>query len=303
MQVLWEDLMRQNVIHVAFHSVCESKDAGFGDPWCTPDRLKAVLEYLLSHNWQIMTCEEFIGHDAIGLDPQRKYATISFDDGYRDSITVAAPILVRYGAKATFFIITSVLSGILPLSARIKVFLSKFAPDITLDEQWEIRRRLIPLFEWAAGYTQSGNKRFSDFCRDGRLNEDEIAQRYYVSVVGIRELVKLGMEVGSHTDTHPMLTNIPLFQADREIGLSTVALYGATFTGTKSLGPRSFCWPYGMWECDDQNKLFDLVRSTGYTSGWGYHALPVLVREDPRWAIARIDESAFEMALGIPPLS
>ena len=51
MQVLWEDLMRQNVIHVAFHSVCESKDAGFGDPWCTPDRLKAVLETITHVAW------------------------------------------------------------------------------------------------------------------------------------------------------------------------------------------------------------------------------------------------------------
>ncbi|GEM_PF-3802682 len=295
--------MRPNVIHLAFHSVCEVKDAGFGDPWCTPDRLKAILEYLLAHNWHTMTCAEFADCDVVGLDPDKKYATISFDDGYRDSITVAAPILVRYGVKATFFIITSVLTGILPLSARIKMLLSKFAPDITPDEQREIRRRLIPLFEWVAGNTMSGNKRFSDFCRDERLNEDEIAQKYYVSVAGIRELVRIGMEVGSHTDTHPMLTNIPLFQAGREIDLSTAALYGATLTGIKFLEPRSFSWPYGMWECAEQNELFGLVRSRGYTSGWGYHALPVAVREDPQWAIARIDEVAFEEALGILPLS
>lgn len=295
--------MRPNVIHVAFHSVCEAKDAGFGDPWCTPDRLKAILEYLLAHNWQIMTCAEFAERNAECLDPGKKYATISFDDGYRDNLTVAAPILVRYGVRATFFIITSVLNGGLPLSARVKVLLSKFAPDITPDEQREIGRRLIPLFEWAAGYTQFGNKRFSDFCRDERLSEDEITQRYYVSVAGIRELVKLGMEVGSHTDTHPMLTRIPLFQAGREIDLSTAALYGATFVKTKSLEPKSFSWPYGMWECDEQNELFFLVRNRGYTSGWGYHRLPVAVREDPQWAIARIDEAAFEEALGIPPLS
>lgn len=295
--------MRPNVVHVAFHSVCEVKDAGFGDPWCTPNRLKAVLEYLLSHNWQIMTCVEFAELCVEGLDPDKKYATISFDDGYRDNVTVAAPILLRYEVRATFFIITSVLTGMLPFSARVKVLLSKFAPDISPDERREIRWRFNSLFEWVVGNTRSGTKRFSDFCRDEGLNEDEITQRYYVSIAGIRELVKLGMEVGSHTDTHPMLTNIPLFQADREIGLSTAALCGITFMGTKFLGPKSFCWPYGMWECAEQNKLFDLVRNRGYTSGWGYHTLPVLVREDPQWAIARIDERAFEMALGIPSLS
>lgn len=295
--------MRPNMIHVAFHSVCEVRDAGFGDPWCTPDRLKAILTYLLSNNWQIMTCAEFVDCDAVGLDPQRKYATISFDDGYRDNLVVAAPILNQYGVKATFFIITSVLVGVLPLSARIKLLLSKFAPDSTPDEQREIRQRLNPLFEWFVGHTRSGNKRFSDFCRDERLNEHEIAQRYYVSAAGIREFVRLGMEIGSHTETHPMLTSIPIFQADREIGLSTSALSGAIFMGTKFLGPKSFCWPYGMWECVEQNELFDLLRSRGYTSGWGYHRLPVAVREDPQWAIARIDEAAFEDALGIPPLS
>jgi hypothetical protein len=44
-----------------------------------------------------------------GRPPQS--VLVTFDDGYRDNLTNALPLLVRYGIRATFFIATGYVGG------------------------------------------------------------------------------------------------------------------------------------------------------------------------------------------------
>jgi peptidoglycan/xylan/chitin deacetylase (PgdA/CDA1 family) len=46
-----------------------------------------------------------------GRDPDPAWVAVTFDDGYRDFVTTALPILERYGVPATIFVPTIVLKG------------------------------------------------------------------------------------------------------------------------------------------------------------------------------------------------
>jgi peptidoglycan/xylan/chitin deacetylase (PgdA/CDA1 family) len=48
------------------------------------------------------------------LPKQDKYATIMFDDGYKDNIDYAAPILEKYGCKASFYVVTDCIDKNIP---------------------------------------------------------------------------------------------------------------------------------------------------------------------------------------------
>ena len=95
--------------------------------------------------------------------------------------------------------------------------------------------------------------------RIGQFNEWEIregeAREPLMDMAQIKDWLAAGHEVGSHTLTHPMLTQISPEQAREEI-----------FDSKKSLEDlfgvpiRHFCYPYGDWN----PALRDLVREAGY---------------------------------------
>lgn len=71
----------------------------------------------------------------------------------------------------------------------------------------------------------------------------------------IKDLVKEGIEIGSHTLTHPFLTKIPISQAKSEIEDSKKILEDKL-----GIEIKSFCYPYG----DYNEKIKDLVIKAGY---------------------------------------
>lgn len=64
---------------------------------------EAQLRYLASHKITTLTAGELVDALSRGEHPQRA-VVLTFDDGYEDSSSVVAPLLQRYGARATFFV-------------------------------------------------------------------------------------------------------------------------------------------------------------------------------------------------------
>lgn len=77
----------------------------------------------------------------------------------------------------------------------------------------------------------------------------------FVPLSGLREMLAAGMEIGSHTMTHPRLARLPLEQARREIADSRARLEDAL-----QVPVRAFCHPFGNWNA----ATVDLVREAGY---------------------------------------
>ncbi len=63
---------------------------------------RQFIEYYLEHGYQFVTPQEVIN----GLAPDKKYALITFDDGYYNNM-LAVPVLKEFNVPALFFISTN----------------------------------------------------------------------------------------------------------------------------------------------------------------------------------------------------
>ena len=65
-----------------------------------PERFEQQLRYLTEDGWRFAFLSEL--EDLRGT---QKTVVLTFDDGYRDNYTAAHPLLAKYGAKATLFLV------------------------------------------------------------------------------------------------------------------------------------------------------------------------------------------------------
>lgn len=148
--------------------------------------------------------------------PARAVA-LTFDDGYLDNVTYAAPLLEAEGLPATFFLLPQFLSG-----------------DVTAwweDLGWSFGNATVPNLDWAAmrfdlstatarrsalGHVTERLKLL-----DRRSRQESVAELREKLMPGVRSpgpqrqfmnwdeatlLLAHGHEIGSHTCTHPILS-------------------------------------------------------------------------------------------------
>jgi peptidoglycan/xylan/chitin deacetylase (PgdA/CDA1 family) len=85
--------------------------SGLVDPWrlcVSPANFVAQLE-VLAARFRVVTLRELVA--AHGSDGSRPSVAITFDDGYADNLHGAAPLLVRQGLPATFFLTSGTLGA------------------------------------------------------------------------------------------------------------------------------------------------------------------------------------------------
>jgi peptidoglycan/xylan/chitin deacetylase (PgdA/CDA1 family) len=95
----------------------------------------------------------------------------------------------------------------------------------------------------------------------GRTNEWEHAEgeapERLMDAAAVRDWLAAGHAIGSHTNTHPWLTRIPLARAREEVCASRKKLEDRF-----QVSVRHFCYPYGDWN----EAVRDLVVEAGYAT-------------------------------------
>jgi peptidoglycan/xylan/chitin deacetylase (PgdA/CDA1 family) len=163
-----------------------------------PRRLEAHVRKLSRRGYRFLTAGQLLS-EAGGGEPQPRTAVLTFDDGWRDGLTVAAPLLERLGVRATFFV----------------------CPGL-----WGMRHELV-----------SGEA--------GRL----------LSEAEARQLHESGMELGSHTISHPDLRKLGDADLARELSESKAAV--EQITGESC---RTFAYPFGLFD----ERVERAVAAAGY---------------------------------------
>lgn len=87
-----------------FHSIHPSNQRAV-----RPDIFQYFLELLLREGKQIITIKE-LGQRIRNGHNINNFVSISFDDGYKDNVDIALPILNKFNIKATFFIVANLLN-------------------------------------------------------------------------------------------------------------------------------------------------------------------------------------------------
>src|SRR5262245_52155952 len=93
---------------LSYHSIDES-----GSVISTrPERFARQMGWLAEHGYQSMTVSELLAMYGAGQRARpQKPVVITFDDGFRNVHTVAAPILQRFGFRATVFVTVNYCGG------------------------------------------------------------------------------------------------------------------------------------------------------------------------------------------------
>ncbi len=271
---------RGRLVIVTFHRVLPRRfleEYPFPGLAVTPEEFEWHLSFL--RRWfRCMTLQDALRIPGKEWGKGKPIVAVTFDDGRRDNFSYAAPVLKKQGVPATFFV-TAEDPGTLPLlwHDRIGYAVKKMAREgkERLDAFLEghgihVPSGVPPAYAavWAAKKMPVGERNAFLLALeeaagggvrpawDGGMDEEQL-----------RALVEEGHEVGSHTMTHPILTQLGGNDLEREVAVSKRVLEGILGRPVSS-----FSYPNG----DYDGRVRRCVEAAGYSSSvttlWGNNA-------------------------------
>jgi peptidoglycan/xylan/chitin deacetylase (PgdA/CDA1 family) len=99
-------------IMLMYHSVAGPETAPFIDPrnHLPPMLLRQQLAYLRARR-RVISLDDLVNSLEAGETPPRGTVVITFDDGYLDNLTIAAPILAEFELPATLYLATAYIDA------------------------------------------------------------------------------------------------------------------------------------------------------------------------------------------------
>jgi peptidoglycan/xylan/chitin deacetylase (PgdA/CDA1 family) len=252
-------------IVLMYHSVAPEETAAHIEPAnrVDPRRFERQMAFLAAER-RVVALSELVEEIVRGTSPTAGTVCITFDDGYRDNLSVAAPILEKYRLPATLFLATGFVErGEAQWSDTLYWLLGGHRCPAglhtrLLEASHEERARLLDPFR----------------CIEKRprlmLDWDEVralARRYP------------RFEIGGHTRDHIDLTRHP--------GEARAQIEGCAADLRRELGPgeRHFSYPYERWSAQTRQAVID----AGWASAAGAGGSPRIGPATDRYAMPRVE--------------
>lgn len=257
-----------------YHSIQHGDASHFVDPAnaLPVDMFERQMAFLGKHR-KVVPLSELVAQIRAGATPSKDTVCITFDDGYLDNLTVAAPILKRHGFAATLYLATGYIgraesqwSDVLHTSvvrrtrSRLKLALPGLN-DVNLDAPAErgTALRLVRSHLLEATY-EVRSEVLSEVVR--QLAPDVELPRLTMNWDDARRLRDEYplFEFGGHTRNHIDLRAQPVASATAEIESCSQDI-------RRELGitPQHFSFPYGRWNA----RCREVVAGAGWSSAMG----------------------------------
>jgi peptidoglycan/xylan/chitin deacetylase (PgdA/CDA1 family) len=151
---------------------------------------------------------------------------LTFDDGLRNNVTVAYPILRRLGLPATFFVCPQLIDrGLWLWNQQARQRLKRLQPAALQKLARDVQApaaEVEPIVQWMKGLPRSRRQEVEASVRKATpAFQPSAAERDAFDLARWEELRGLAPEtitIGSHTLTHPILTTLAEPDLETEIG-------------------------------------------------------------------------------------
>lgn len=223
---------------------------------------------ILKNNFNIVPLKELI-NNANGKNKKNSIA-ITFDDGYQDFYSYVLPVLKEFEIPATLFVTTGFVNGdfwlwpdklryLLENTEKDELFIKQFDSNLKLDQGWEEAWHVI------SNYCVNKTKEDRDIIIQDLQDlleiklPIEVPEKFKgVTWSQIKEIADVGMEIGSHTVSHEILSHLPLTSVVKELVDSKKIL---DIKLNKKV--KGFCYPNGLQE-DINSEVKKKIKQAGY---------------------------------------
>ncbi len=307
---------------LAYHRVLpRSSEAGFDydielvSAW--EDEFDWQMRYL-ARNHEVITCRDLARLIDAGRPVPRRAVIVTFDDGYQDNHAVVLPILRRHGVPAVVFVATGYMDSRETYWYDLLVHWMLRAQTADLEVPGTGQRLHVAGDEEARRRTAQAALKHLKLLPESRRREtleswrkamgapagDEFSgMNGPMSWCQVKELADAGIEIGSHSVTHPVLANVADdAQLERELVDSKAQIEARTGQTVVSLaypvgGPGAY-----------SDRVVDFVHRAGYRFGFTYESGVIDLRRMDAYRLRRlaveryISRDRFQATLAMPPL-
>lgn len=197
-----------------------------------PETFARQVAYLKTH-YRVVPLSVIADHLRAGEKLPRGLAVITVDDGYNDFYDAAFPILRKEGATATVFLVTDFVSQRAWMPADRAAFLTAQAASGEYELEIGRERLRLTLGDEASRDAAAGRINMALLTAPHEERTEETVRVAHALGVplpatppkefgglhwdSVREMAAAGIEFGSHTVTHAMLTQISEEKMRREV--------------------------------------------------------------------------------------
>jgi peptidoglycan/xylan/chitin deacetylase (PgdA/CDA1 family) len=253
-----------------FHRISDETDTMW--PPMKPALFSKIINYL-TKNFYTVPLEHYL-NDPTAFNTKKEIATVLFDDGYKDNIEFAAPILKKFNCPASFYVVTDCINRNIPTWTYIfdDVFQNTIKPELVLDFEF-VPEKFKRIYLQINGRPNNEVKEIKPWlkklsnqqrllivqstleqCSDTQVKTDKM-----MNWNDIRQLDSAGFIIGSHSHSHPMLASL---QQESEI---TDELTISARIIKKEIGKSPIIISYPIGSFDE--RVMRLSKQAGYKYG------------------------------------
>jgi len=256
-----------------YHRVGDKRQTKF-DPnvfSCTSAQFEKHIQFIEKH-FKVLSINDVITILKSGNTFTEKCALITFDDGYIDNYDTVFPILKRHQLPATFFIPTQFigsrlipwwdqLAQMLRNSTAKQIQLKDWHEPVTIDNK-NIDKTIRNVSRLLKLETETPMQIKLDSVRSALKLDEEIDNekvQLFIDWHMVKEMYVAGMDIGSHSCSHQILSHLTEEQQTEEINKSRELI-------TSQIGHavEAFAYPVGGYDAYNANSI-RLVKSAGYS--------------------------------------
>lgn len=257
------------------------------------DKFDTQMRYL-KKNYNVISLYELISTLKSNHTFAKNTAVITFDDGYLDNYRNAYPILKKYGLPATIFVVSGLIGtkkfawwdkishSVLESNKHKLVFVfdRKFI-HLDLNTKQKKLEDISFLHKFFSKYTsKKRDKAVAKLCNllDIQGYGNKSANLLFMNWEQLKEMSRNNIEMGSHTVSHPFLSNIPSREMFLELNDSKNMIEKKL-----KMKVNSFCYPSGDMNIDSRV----MVKEVGYASACSIRT-GIVSRKSDIFALERV---------------